>query len=141
MEAEMSEVKEKVGESVHSGEVTNKKSWDEALERESWIAPLVDIYETQDDYFLSAQMPGVKKEDVKIKLEEGNLVIMGRIDYELNVNNKYVLKETEIGNFYRRFKISDSVDETKIDAKLENGVLNVKLPKHDRLKPKSIEIK
>ncbi|MDP2038755.1 MAG: Hsp20/alpha crystallin family protein [Ignavibacteria bacterium] len=137
----MSEVKDKVMESVPKGEVTNKKSWDEALERESWIAPLVDIYETKDDYYLSAQMPGVKKEDVKIKLEEGNLVIMGRIDYELNVNNRYVLKETEIGNFYRRFKISDSVDETKIDAKLENGVLNVKLPKHDRLKPKTIEIK
>ncbi|MDP3582364.1 MAG: Hsp20/alpha crystallin family protein [Ignavibacteria bacterium] len=130
----MSEVKEKV-------DVTNKISWDEALERESWIAPLVDIYETKDDYYLSAQMPGVNKEDVKIKLVEGNLVIMGRIDYELNVNNRYVLKETEIGNFYRRFKISDSVDETKIDAKLENGVLNVKLPKHDRLKPKTIEIK
>lgn len=130
----MSEVKEQV-------EVTNKKSWDEALEKESWIAPLVDIYETKDDYYLTAQMPGVKKEDVKIKLEEGNLVIMGRIDYEQNVNNKYVLKETEIGNYYRRFKISDSVDETKIDAKLENGILNVKLPKHDRLKPKTIEIK
>ena len=68
MEAEMSEVKEKIGEPLPSGEVTNKKSWDEALERESWIAPLVDIYETQDDYFLSAQMPGVKKEDVKMKL-------------------------------------------------------------------------
>lgn len=134
MEVEMSEVKEKL-------EVTNKKSWDEALEKESWIAPLVDIYETMDDYFLTAQMPGVKKEDVKIKLEEGNLVIMGRIDYENSIGNKYVLKETEIGNFYRRFKISDSVDETKIDAKLENGILNVKLPKHDRLKPKTIEIK
>ena len=134
MEAKMSEVKEQI-------EVTNKKSWDEALEKESWIAPLVDIYETIDDYYLTAQMPGVKKEDVKIKLEEGNLVIMGRIDYEQNVNNKYVLKETEIGNYYRRFKISDSVDETKIDAKLENGILNVKLPKHDRLKPKTIEIK
>ncbi|MFA7420238.1 MAG: Hsp20/alpha crystallin family protein [Melioribacteraceae bacterium] len=130
----MTEVKEQV-------EVTNKKSWDEALENESWIAPLVDIYETKDDYYLAAQMPGVKKEDVKIKLEEGNLVIMGRIDYEQNVNNKYVLKETEIGNYYRRFKISESVDETKIDAKLENGILNVKLPKHDRLKPKTIEIK
>ncbi len=130
----MSEVKEKL-------EVTNKKSWDEALENESWIAPLVDIYETQEDYFLTAQMPGVKKENVKIKLEEGNLVIMGRIDYEQNISNKYVLKEAEIGNFYRRFKISDSVDETKIDAKLENGILNVKLPKHDRLKPKTIEIK
>lgn len=134
MEAEMSEVKEKL-------EVTNKKSWDEALEKESWIAPLVDIYETKEDYFLTAQMPGVKKEDVKIKLEEGNLVIMGRIDYEKNSNNKYVLKETEIGNFYRRFKISESVDETKIDAKLEDGILNVILPKHDRIKPKTIEIK
>lgn len=130
----MSEVKEKL-------EVTNKKSWDEALEKESWIAPLVDIYETKEDYFLTAQMPGVKKEDVKIKLEEGNLVIMGRIDYEKNSNNKYVLKETEIGNFYRRFKISESVDETKIDAKLEDGILNVILPKHDRIKPKTIEIK
>lgn len=59
MEAVMSEVKEKL-------EVTNKKSWDEALENESWIAPLVDIYETQEDYFLTAQMPGVKKENVKI---------------------------------------------------------------------------
>ncbi|KAF0153211.1 MAG: heat shock protein Hsp20 [Ignavibacteria bacterium] len=130
----MSEVKEKL-------EVTNKNSWDEALEKESWIAPLIDIYETQNDYFLTAQMPGVRKEDVKIKLEEGNLVIMGRIDYEQNLNKKYILKETEIGNFYRRFKISDSVDETKIDAKLEHGILNVKLPKHDRLKPKTIEIK
>jgi len=134
MEDIMPEVKDAV-------EVKQKTSWDEALERESWIAPLVDIYETKDDYFLSAQMPGVKKEDVKIKLEDGNLVIMGRIDYETNLSHKYALKETEIGNYYRRFKISDSVDESKVDAKLENGILNVKLPKHERVKPKTIEIK
>jgi len=133
-EAEMSEVKEAI-------DVKQNNNWDEALERESWIAPLVDIYETVDNYFLSAQMPGVKKEDVKIKLEDGSLVIMGRIDYAASFNNRYVLKETETGNFYRRFKISDSVDEARIDAKLDNGILNVKLPKHDRLKPKTIEIK
>jgi HSP20 family protein len=86
-------------------------------------------------------MPGVKKEDVKIKLEDGNLVIMGRIDYDETVNKKYVLQETVLGNYYRRFKISDSIDETKIDAKLENGILNIKLPKHERVKPKTIEIK
>ena len=130
----MAETKEMV-------EVNQPKSWDEALEQESWIAPLVDIYETNDDYFLSAVMPGVKKEDVKIKLEEGNLVLMGRIDYDSTINRKYVLHETEIGNYYRRFKISESVDESKIDAKLDNGILNVKLPKHDRVKPKTIEIK
>lgn len=122
-------------------QVQTKKNWDEALEKESWVAPLVDIYETTEDYFLTAQMPGVSKEDVKIKLEEGHLVIMGRISYDEAINRKYVLKETETGNFYRRFKISDNVDEQKIDAKLENGILNVKLPKHERIKPKTIEIK
>ncbi len=122
-------------------EVAQPKSWDEALEKESWIAPLVDIYETKDDYFLTAVMPGVKKEDIKIKLEEGHLILMGRINYDETVNRKYVLHETEIGNYYRRFKISDSVEESKIDAKLENGILNVKLPKHERVKPKTIEIK
>ncbi len=122
-------------------EVTTQKSWEEALEKESWIAPLIDIYETNDDYFLTAQMPGVTKENIKIKLEEGHLILMGRINFEDAVNKKYVLKESETGNYYRRFRISDSIDESKIDAKLENGILNIKLPKHERVKPKTIEIK
>jgi HSP20 family protein len=122
-------------------EVNNKRSWDEALEKEAWVAPVVDIFETNEDYYLTAQLPGVSKEDVKIKLEEGHLVIMGRINFSGTLNRKYVLKESETGNFYRRFKVADSIDESKIDAKLENGLLNVKLPKHERLKPKTIEIK
>jgi len=122
-------------------DVKTKRSWDEALEKESWVAPLIDIYETTDDYFLSAQMPGVSKEDMKIKLEEGHLVIMGRVDYSESADRKYIMKETETGNFYRRFKVSESIDEQKIDASLENGILNIKLPKHDRVKPKTIEIK
>lgn len=122
-------------------EVKTQKSWEEALENECWVAPLVDIYETDNDYFLTAFMPGVRKENLKIKLEDNHLVIMGRIDYDEAVNRKYVLKETETANYYRRFKISDSIDESKIDAKFENGVLEVKLPKHERVKPKLIEIK
>lgn len=122
-------------------EVKTKNSWDEALEKESWVAPLVDIYETEDDYFLTAYMPGVAKEDVKIKLEDGHLVLMGRINYDEAINKKFVLKESETGNFYRRFKISESIDEPKIDANIEKGVLVVKLPKHDRIKPRTIEIK
>ncbi len=122
-------------------EVRSSRNWDEALERESWVAPSIDIYETADDYFLSAYLPGVTKENVKIKLEDGNLVIMGRVDFETMINRKYVLKEMEVGNFYRRFKISESIDESKVDAKIENGILQVKLPKHERIKPKTIEIK
>lgn len=134
MEVNMTEIKE-------MQEVKTQKSWEEALENESWVAPLIDIYETDDDYFLNAFMPGVTKDNLKIKLEDGHLVIMGRINYDEAVNRKYVLKETETGNYYRRFKISDSIDESKIDAKFENGILEIKLPKHERVKPKNIEIK
>jgi len=121
--------------------VEEKGSWEEALEKESWVAPLIDIYETRNEYFLVANMAGVNKEDVKVKIEDGNLVIMGRIDFTREIERKYIMKEIDSSNYYRKFKLSDSVDETKIDAKLENGRLRVHLPKVERVKPKSIEIK
>ncbi len=121
--------------------VEEKKSWEQALEKESWVAPLVDIYETDDDFYLMAYMPGVKKENVKIKLEDGSLVIMGRINYDEEISRNYILKETETGNYYRKFKISDTINESKIKAHLEDGILTVQLPKHERIKPKTIEIK
>ena len=55
--------------------VEEKRNWEEALEQESWVAPLVDIYETNDEYYLVGNMPGVEKEDVKLKIEEGNLIV------------------------------------------------------------------
>lgn len=128
---------------VNEKEKTMEKqnNWDEALENESWIAPVVDIYENEDNYFLVANMPGVKKENIKIKLEEGSLVLMGKINYEEEVNRKYVMKESESGNYFRRFKIDESIDGEKIDAQFESGQLIVTLPKHERVKPKTIEIK
>ncbi len=121
--------------------VKENKSWDEALEQEKWVAPLVDIYETGDEYVLHTMMPGVSKENVKIKVEDESLVIMGRINYEEARSRKYILKETRIGNYYRKFNISNSVDVEKINAVMENGVMVVTLPKHERVKPKTIEIK
>jgi HSP20 family protein len=121
--------------------VNNHRSWEEALEKEAWVAPLVDIYETTDDYFLVANMPGVTKEDVKIKLEEGDLVIMGRTNFVGELNHKYLMKEIDSSNYYRKFKISESIDEEKIEAKLEHGRLFVHLPKVERVKPKTIEIR
>ena len=121
--------------------VKESLNWDEALEREKWVTPAVDIYETDDVYFLNVNMPGVSKENVKIKLEDDSLVVMGRINYDEVKNRKYVLKETRFGNFYRKFNISDSIDFEKIDAKMENGTMVLTLPKHERVKPRSIEIK
>lgn len=122
-------------------QVVENRSWEEALEKESWVAPLIDIYETEEDYYILASMPGVKKEDVKIKIEDGDLVLMGRINYVEEMNKKYLLKEIDPSNYYRKFKLSDSVDEEKIVAKLENGRLQVHLPKVERVKPRTIEIK
>lgn len=116
-------------------------NWEEALEKECWVAPLVDIFETEDEYTLSANMPGVSKENVKIKIEDGNMTIMGKVDYENLLSKKCILSENEIGNFYRKFRISESIDDSKIQAKLENGQLIVNMPKHERVKPKTIEIK
>ncbi|MBK8945923.1 MAG: Hsp20/alpha crystallin family protein [Ignavibacteriae bacterium] len=121
--------------------VEEKRSWEEALEKESWVAPLIDIYETNDDYFIIANMPGVNKEDVKIKVEDGDLVIMGRINYSDVLNKKYLLKEIDPSNYYRKFKLSDSVNEEKIVASIENGRLTINLPKVERVKPRTIEIK
>lgn len=120
--------------------VESNSSWDEAMEKESWIAPMVNIYETDDDFHMEAFMPDVDREKIKVKLEEGSLVIMGRINYDEAVNRKYILNEYTVGNYYRKFRISDSIDNNKIEAKFENGVLSVKLPKHDRVKPRTIEI-
>jgi len=121
--------------------VEEKRSWEEALEKESWVPPLVDIYETNDDYFLVANMPGVAKEDVKVKTEGGNLLVMARVNFLGELENKYLMKEIDSSNYHRKFKLSESVDESKIDAKLENGRLYVHLPKVERVKPKTIEIK
>lgn len=121
-------------------EEQKKNTWEEALETESWVAPLVDIFESENDYTLVANMPGVSKDNVKIKLEDGNLVIMGKINYDETLNRKFVLNETEIGNYYRKFRISENIDDSKIEAKLENGQLVLNLPKHERAKPKNIQI-
>ncbi|MEI7811394.1 MAG: Hsp20/alpha crystallin family protein [Ignavibacteria bacterium] len=121
--------------------VTATTNWDEALEKECWTAPNVDVYETPDEYVLSANMPGVVKENVKIKYEDNSLIIMGKVEYKELLSRKYILNESQLGNFYRRFKISNSIDDQKISARLENGQLIINLPKHERAKPKDIEIR
>ncbi len=126
--------KEKVGNSL-------SKSWEEALEHETWINPIVDIYEATDEFCLLAQLPGVEKENMKIKLEDGNLIVMGRINYDEIVTRDYSLKESETGNYFRKFKLSDSVDKEKINANYENGLLTLKLPKSETKGEKIIEIK
>jgi HSP20 family protein len=130
---------------VENGKVEVKEEehirWENILETERSCDPIVDIYETVDEYVLVANVPGVRKENIKLNIEDGSLTIFGKIDYLEAVNRKYILNESELANYYRRFKLSDSINIEKADAFYENGQLFVKLPKHDYVKPRNITIK
>jgi HSP20 family protein len=123
-----------VKESEHS-------SIDELLDKETFLAPLTDIYETEDEFTLIANMPGVPRGNIQLKLEDTSLAIFGRINFSEVIKRNYILNENALGNYYRKFNISNSIDETRIEAKFENGQLIVKLPKHDRVKPRTISVK
>ena len=113
---------------------------EELLETQNYISPLVNIYETDDEFVLSADMPGVVRKDVKVKVEKDLLILFGRIDYVNEINKNYILNEQELGNYYRTFRISDSVDQSNIEAKYDNGKLVVNLPKNEKVKPRTINI-
>ena len=112
----------------------------ELLETQNYVSPLVNIYETENEFVLSADMPGVLRKDLKVKVDNDLLVMFGRIDYENEISKNYILNEQELGNYYRTFRISDSVDQNKIEAKYDNGKLVVNLPKSEKVKPRTINI-
>lgn len=114
--------------------------WEETFFSGKCITPFVDIYETDDEYVMTVGLPGVRRDNVKVKMENESLMIFGRIDYDEIINRKYVLNETEKGNFFRRFNISESIDKSKIEAMYENGQLTLILPKNENVKPRNIEI-
>jgi len=118
----------------------NYYSIEEILKTQNSILPSSDIYENEDEFVLVSNMPGVARSDVQVKIVDDSLVIFGRINYEEAVNRNYILNENEPGNYFRKFKISDSIDETKINAKYDNGQLIVILPKHDKIKARTIDI-
>ncbi len=121
--------------------VQENSNWDSKTENEVWVEPLVNIFETEDEYSLNAIMPGVSRNDVKVKIESGSLVLMGKINKNDLMDKKYILKEIEMGNYYRKFNLSDSINIDKIQASFQDGILTINLPKTEKIKPKIIQIK
>jgi HSP20 family protein len=103
--------------------------------------PAVDIVETENDLVLTADIPGIKLEDIDIRLENGTLTISGERKFE-NEEKKgaYHRVERSYGSFQRAFALPDTVDVDKVDAHYENGVLKVTLPKKEIAKPRSIKV-
>ena len=115
-------------------------AWKEYLEIENSVSPLVDIFQKNDSYVLVVNMPGVKRENIKVKIEDESLLIFGKINYNERNGYEYILNENEIGNYFRRFKLSESIDQSKIEAMYENGQLVIIMPKDEKLKARTIEI-
>lgn len=113
----------------------------EAMTVADW-SPLVDISETTAEFVIQAEIPEVRKEDVKVSLEHGVLTVQGMRRQEAEEKGKkYHRIERSYGSFVRSFSLPDLVDDTKVQAVFKDGILTLHLPKSEKAKPKAIEVK
>jgi len=103
--------------------------------------PLADITEDEKEYLIKAELPEMKKEAVKVTVENGVLIISGERKFEKEEKKrKYHRVERGYGTFMRSFTVPDDADANKIKAEFKNGLLTVHLPKTEHAKPKQIEV-
>lgn len=113
----------------------------EAMTVAEW-SPIVDISEDDKEWLVKADLPEVKKEDVKVTVENGVLTITGERKFEKETENKkYHRVERSYGNFLRSFTVPEGADGTKVAAEFKEGVLRVHLPKSEKAKAKAVEVK
>ncbi len=112
----------------------------EGLEKGTW-APAVDIYETNDSFVVSADLPGLNKDEIQIDLKDNTLTLKGEKKFEEKVSkDNYIRVERAYGSFVRSFTLPQNVDPEKIKAKYKDGVLEVTIPKKEEAKPKQIKV-
>jgi HSP20 family molecular chaperone IbpA len=107
--------------------------------QEQYMAPPVDIYETAEGLVVNADLPGVAKENMDIRVENYLLTIRGKAAHMAPGNPIY--REYGLVNFFRQFELNERVDQSKISAELKHGVLTLNLPKAEEAKPKKIDVK
>ena len=113
----------------------------EAMTVAEW-APLVDISEDDKEYLIKAELPDVKKEKVKISVQDSVVSISGERQYEKEEKGKkYHRVERSYGSFMRSFTLPEGCDPANVNAEFKDGVLNVHLAKSPKAQPKAIEIK
>ena len=104
-------------------------------------APNVDIFETDNELVLKADIPGVDQKDIDIRIENGTLSIKGERKFEKEENNKgFHRMERSYGSFVRYFTLPETVDTEHVKAEYNNGVLNLTLPKKEIAKPRAIKV-
>ena len=104
-----------------------------------YFSPAVDIFDTEKELVLLADMPGVGADDVEIDLRDNVLSIVGKMLPE-DEKGEFLLREYRTGNYFRTFRITEVVDQSKITASMSDGVLKLVLPKVAKAVPRKIPI-
>jgi len=116
--------------------------WGESVNRngQGWY-PKVDIVENESDFVLSAELPGMNREDIQVSLEDGVLTVSGERKFEEEKEGKnYLHRERTYGRFTRSFQMGKNVQADKISATYKEGLLHIVLPKAEEVKPRQIEV-
>ena len=107
----------------------------------SGLAPQLDVSEDEDAYLVSVSLPGVRPDDVEITVDRGTLTIRGEIRREEEIKDEqYLYRERSFGKFTRSLTLPDQVQADAAEANFENGILRLRLPKAEELKPRRIRI-
>jgi HSP20 family protein len=114
-------------------------SREETRSQEQYVTPPVDIYETQEGLIVKADLPGVAKDSMDIRVENNLLTIRATAAHVAAGDPIY--REYGLVNFFRQFELNERVDQSKISAELNHGVLTLNLPKAEEAKPKKIDVK
>lgn len=120
--------------------VSTARGEEKDLISSSW-APAVDIYEDENQLVLTAEIPGISEKDIEIKIEDNTLTILGERKMEKETREEnYHRIERAYGSFFRSFTLPNYIEQDKIHAEHENGVLKISMPKKPELKPRKVKI-
>jgi len=103
------------------------------------VSPEVNIFEAADGYTLEVEVPGVSKNGVEITVDENVLTITGRRE-KSELNAEAVYRESSDADYRRAFELDPAIDTSRIDAKVEQGILTIRLPKSERAKPRKVTV-
>jgi HSP20 family protein len=109
--------------------------------QEARFIPPVDIFESPEGYEIVAEMPGCDPSAIEVRLEDGVLLVYGKVAPREAAGSKVLAREFEQGDYGRTFRVTDTIDSAKISAEYVNGVLTVRLPKVEAAKPRKIEVR
>ena len=104
-----------------------------------YVSPEVNIFETKDGYLLEAEMPGVNKEGLEITLEGNELTIVGHRKVPA-MSGETLFSESRSADYRRVFELDPAIDTAKVNARMDQGVLTLTLPKSERVKPRKITV-